>query len=201
MAVSIFFEGPSGGRGGDLIDLENPNAQPHSMDLGQAFPGSETVYDIISKDDCRIREIIVRSGDHIDAVAVSYVGTNDSPYGTFKMGGNGGEEQILQLSEGEYITIVQGEYSTVLSNFEIQTNRNVAYAFGTSGDISFKYLAPPGYQIIGFWGGAGHLVDRIGVAIRSISVPVTQKAKAPKKKSEKTKDKASKPAKKTKKSK
>jgi hypothetical protein len=182
MSKHIYLEGPAGGPGGRLIELDNPEAQPQPVDSGSENPAGLTVYEIIAKEDCRIREIIVNAGDCIDALTVAYAGLKDHGYGTFRMGGTGGQERFIQLGDGEYISRISGEYSYVVKNLEIKTSHNITYAFGTPGDVRFQYTAPEGHQIIGFWGGVGSVVDRIGVAIKQLEKTDPVRKPAPKKK-------------------
>jgi len=193
MSKHIYLEGPAGGPGGRLIELDNPDAQPQSIDSGGESDGGMTVYEIMGKEDCRIREIIVNAGDCIDALTISYVGKKDNPYGTFKMGGTGGNQQFIQLADGEYIASISGEYSYVIKNLELKTSNHITYAFGTPGDVWFRFTAPEGYQIIGFWGGVGSVVDRLGVAIKPLKTAGPVKKAAPKKKAELPKAKETKP--------
>ncbi|GGA97589.1 jacalin-like lectin [Puia dinghuensis] len=167
MAVNLFYQGPSGGTGGGIIDPRVKKDQPQFIDVtaSQHFP---LLNDLFGTPDARIRELIINSGESIDSITVSYVGANDVSYGSYKMGGNGGGEQIMQLQEGEFITHIFGEYSDVVKNFQIDTNLGQNIAFGTSGSVRFEYNAPDGYEIIGFWGASGALIDRVGIVLRSV---------------------------------
>jgi len=164
MAIQTYYMGPSGGTGGKLIDPRQPSDQPEQLNAVSNFAG--LLGDLYLKPDCHIGEIIINAGDDINSLTVSYSGTNDIPYGSYKMGGSGGAESIIQFSSGEYITQVVGWYGKYVSNFTFWTNKNSYPSYGTSAPVNFEYSAPPGYEIIGFWGGAGKYVDRIGVVIR-----------------------------------
>jgi len=165
----VYYLGPSGGTGGGVVDPRDPSHQPAQIDFTPTITGFRTVNDVFAKDDCRISEMIINSGLDIDSITVSYVGdTADMAYGSYKMGGNGGGEHIIQLAKGEYLTRIIGEYSDVVKNLQYWTSRGVSGALGTSGAVNFDYQAPAGYQIIGFWGGSGAYIDRIGVAIRTV---------------------------------
>jgi len=122
---------------------------------------------------------MISAGSYIDSITVSYVGANDIPYGTYKMGGNGGSENIIQFSSSEFLEVIQGSFGdagfqdsfvTVLKSF-IFVNHYPGSKYGTGDDAGFEYSIPSGYEIIGFWGGAGKYVDRLGVVIRLILKP------------------------------
>jgi Jacalin-like lectin domain len=123
---------------------------------------------ILATDDCRISELIIRAGSSIDAISASYVGSLDKPYGTLKMGGNGGTEWVLQLGTGEFLVQLDGTFTSEVHWIQLTRNLNKGYSFGNANGVNFTYSAPPGFMIIGFWGGAGDVIDRLGVVIRTI---------------------------------
>jgi hypothetical protein len=180
MSVLIYLEGPSGGIGGTVVDITNAMQQPSEIDINPGIVSTGTAaLGIVTTDDCRIREIIINSSTSINSVSVSYVGSQDKPYGTLKMGGTGGNEKVLQLPEGEYLTLVKGTYSNVVNSLTLGTSLNRLFLpQGTinASDINFQYNAPPGFMIIGFWGSTGDLVDRVGVVIRTIPPPAVPSA-------------------------
>jgi len=200
MALPIYFEGPSGGIGGSPVDLQHPEWQPAALHPEKGH-GGITVYDLISGEDCRIGEIVVHAGDYVDSVAVSYLNGGDHPLAIYKMGGSGGETGTIRLKKGEHVSAVRGSFTGALKHLEIETSAQISYSFGFPAGAGFQYIAPPGYEIIGFWGSSGDLVDRLGVAVRALPVAKPVKKKAVKKKAEKEKPAASKETKKSKKSK
>ena len=167
MSVQLSYAGPSGGSGGKIVDPQDPNHQPQFIDANNPPPVA-TASVILATDDCRISELIIHAGSSIDAIAASYVGSQDNPYGTLKMGGNGGTEWIIQLQTDEYLVQVDCYYSNVVHWIQLATNMKKGYAFGNASGVFSTYNAPPGFMIIGFWGGAGDLIDRLGVIIRPV---------------------------------
>jgi len=169
MSVQLYFQGPSGGTGGKIVDPSDPHHQPQEIDASNP-PLGATASVTLATEDCRISELIVRAGSSIDAIAASYVGSFGNPLGTLEMGGKGGTEWVIQLAAEEYLIQVDCYYSNVVHWIQLTTNLKKGYAFGGTGGggINSTYNAPPGYMIIGFWGGAGSLIDRLGVIFRTI---------------------------------
>jgi Jacalin-like lectin domain len=80
------------------------------------------------------------------------------------MGGGGGVRKVLSLQPGEYITEVSGRYGSLVDSITTRTSRSQTMTWGGLGGVKgFDYQAPPGTQIVGFWGRSGQLIDAIGV--------------------------------------
>ncbi len=155
--------GPSGGGGGD-----------HYLDI---LPDN-----YIDRGLYRISEIVVRSGDKIDAVTVTFEGYGNPQ--TKRVGGGGGDDNpSITLQQGEYIIAVYGRSGDVVDAIAFQTNfanyplrgghGEIVYYGGNGGrpfvyTISTSQLSAdlPNEEIIGFFSHYGDKVDSIGVYAR-----------------------------------
>ncbi|GBF25981.1 hypothetical protein MnTg02_01017 [bacterium MnTg02] len=144
MSRAIF--GPSGGVGGHPFDDE-----PYL-------------------EHARLSEIRVWSGYAINAVQLLFDIDGDAVESR-KHGGHSGSIGTLRLDDGEYLTEIYGRYGSYVESLCLRTNRGQIRRFGGQGGSNeFVYLAPQGFQITGFWGCAGEMIDSIGVHIAPVSV-------------------------------
>ncbi|KAL6633028.1 hypothetical protein LY90DRAFT_702411 [Neocallimastix californiae] len=108
--------------------------------------------------------VTISSGDRIDRVGFTYVGS-----GLVTAGGNGGKEQTYVFKEGEYISSMTVSKATknILSSNRISyislvTNLGNVISAGNYNDDSMYFKPPEGYAITGFIGSAEDEIDRIG---------------------------------------
>ena len=143
MSKTIF--GPSGGVGGHPFDDTPPY------------------------ENAVISEVRIWSGACIEALQlVLDIDGEDIEYS--KHGGRGGNLSIIKLAQNEYITEVYGRYGSYVDSLCIRTSQGQIRRFGGQGGHSeFIYTAPQGYNIIGFWGRAGNIVDALGIHICPLS--------------------------------
>ena len=118
-----------------------------------------------------IHRVVIRHGCGIDAVKL--VAKNPKT-GEIKdldhHGGQGGKEEEFELQEGEYITGVSGRSGTGIDSLYIHTNLDKSKRFGGDGGTDdYESMAPPGCQVIGFYGQAHGALTRIGVVYRKIA--------------------------------
>ncbi|MEM7619446.1 MAG: jacalin-like lectin [Pseudomonadota bacterium] len=86
-----------------------------------------------------------------------------------KHGGNGGHLGGMALSHNEYILEIYGRFGSYIDSLTFRTNLGQIRRFGgQGGHVDFIYASPANYQIIGFWGRAGHIIDAIGVHIAPV---------------------------------
>ncbi len=138
----IFQMGPSGGRGGNEF-----------KDSG-------------FKDQTRIKTITVYAGNIIDSIEITYI-TENKVTKSDRHGGGGGDKNVFNLDDDEYIIKISGKYGNKVDSLIIQTNKRTLKKCGKDGgDVNFSYEAPEGMEIIGFFGHAGDTLDSIGVIIR-----------------------------------
>ncbi len=124
--------------------------------------------------DTEVKTVKVRIGAFVDGISVTL---NSGAGEELKHGGEGGEERSLTLAEDEYITSVIvtpidksffdepiGFSGTFFSSIEIRTNKNRSLLAGKPGNrFRIPIDAPKNYQIVGFQGFGGGLIDRLGV--------------------------------------
>ena len=110
-----------------------------------------------------IRKVRVRTGRYVDALGLLYTDGAETHHG-----GMGGDpvSMTLDVELGEFITEVSVRSGRYLDHVRISTNlRPKGFGGGGEGGAPFTFRAPPGQQIIGFWGRAGHFIDALGVLL------------------------------------
>ena len=144
--------GPSGGTGGTAFDDESL-FQPNS----------------------RLARIIVRSGTLVDAIEITHEITGVGTLITFgHHGGFGGSQQVLDLNLNlqpvrEHIILVEGRYGEFVDHIKITTSQGrVLSAGGGGGNASYQYEVVPGFEIAGFVGQSGSLLDAVGIVLRAL---------------------------------
>lgn len=139
MSNSIF--GPSGGVGGQPFDDEPP------------------------QDNVSVKEVRVWASGAIDSVQ-TVLTVDGETIENARHGGHTGTFGVVRLDDDEYITEIYGRYGSYVESFNIRTNKGQIRRFGGQGGVNeFLYVAPQGYQIVGFWGRASRLIDSIGVHV------------------------------------
>ena len=120
----------------------------------------------------QVKTVKVRMGDLLDAISITLDSGEE-----LKHGGDGGNENSLTLREGEYITSVivtsidisflqppVGLSGSFLSSIEIRTNQDRSLLVGKPGGaFRIPIEVPKNYQIAGFHGFSGELIDKLGV--------------------------------------
>ncbi len=110
----------------------------------------------------KIKRFGVRSGNRIDQIHVQWA---DGSRRT--NGGSGGSYREYKLADDEYMTAIEvhvGHHdSDRIFYLRISTNKNnAALAAGKKTGRSWRFTAPAGQQIIGFYGSSGKELDRLG---------------------------------------
>ncbi|KAG3233875.1 hypothetical protein PI124_g21060 [Phytophthora idaei] len=116
-----------------------------------------------------VHSITIRSNDRVDSVCLD-VTDRSGQRSDLCHGGNGGDEEILPLAEGEYITGIQMHWNKRLRKSRVvyvkfTTNMEREIDGGTPIDKTDKQRkddAPEGYQLGGFHGYSGNEVDMVG---------------------------------------
>jgi hypothetical protein len=107
-----------------------------------------------------------RHADFIDSVELLYRVPGEDVQSLGKHGGNGGEEEVLMLDEGEFIRGISGKYGSSVDSLRIITNKRTSKRFGGErGTVSYEFVTP-GDEVVGFFGQSGDFVDRLGVLVR-----------------------------------
>jgi hypothetical protein len=142
--------GPSGGTGG------GPFFDP--------APGND-----------RVARVTIHSGDFLEAVQM----TLEKPDGTLHTlphhGGSGGSEANLDLGAAEHIIKITGRFNQFVNHIKIITDGGFVGAPQRTleggrqgGGADFELDAPPGFEIVGFIGRSGTIIDAIGVIVRKL---------------------------------
>jgi hypothetical protein len=112
----------------------------------------------------RITEVVVRSGDTIDAVQAIYVLPDGRSLQGEQHGNSGGNSHTFRLDRDEYIIGLAGRFGDTVDSMRIITNKRTSQVYGgRGGDRDFRIDVPPGSQAIGFIGRSGNTVDAIGL--------------------------------------
>lgn len=109
----------------------------------------------------RIVAIAVRSGAYIDRFTIWYMDPSGHVYMGGDRGGDGGSYYIQFFDTDEYIYYVYGRSGDFIDHLTIYTNKKW-FSYGGWGGSPFYVSAPAGYQVLGFFGGSGQYVDRMG---------------------------------------
>lgn len=128
--------------------------------------GGGSFYSIYPKASAdKIYAIGVRAGAYVDGLSIWYIRPNGTLY-SYVVGGTGGVFYLQLLSSSERITAIGGRSGLYLDRLTVYTNYK-SFSYGGNGGGPF--YAGAGYnQILGFYGGAGKFVDRIGAYIYSL---------------------------------
>jgi hypothetical protein len=140
---------------------------------------------------CRIDRItIYYSPTGVAGIMVEYEDKNDNPYGWHLLGSNTAPSTVqFPFSKGEFLSRVEGIYKMDAQAREVNVggrmvcrkaidaqwialltlNRTKTFPPGTAmtDKTHFRFEAPFGYQIIGFWGGLeGSVIRTLGVIMK-----------------------------------
>jgi len=156
--ANVTRQGPSGGSGGTSWDDASIPAGVDFSNLGY-----------------QLKLIRIRSGGRIDQIQAVY----STPLGDIvegdPHGGNGGFPHDFSLPKGSSLTQVDGTLSdgnTVASLQFTASNGSQSELWGTVNTgpgRAFSFKAPPGFEIIGFFGNAGSELDALGAYIRKLT--------------------------------
>ncbi|KAI9911038.1 hypothetical protein PsorP6_010933 [Peronosclerospora sorghi] len=116
----------------------------------------------------KVRSVFIRGAERIDAIGMTIVKPSGEER-TFRHGGYGGTEQSWDLADGEYIKRVawttdthKGRTRIFWLEYLTNTGRKLSLTPYSDESGSYDYdLAPPGFQLGGFVGGAGKEIDRL----------------------------------------
>jgi cyanobactin cluster PatC/TenC/TruC protein len=181
----------------DYLKLEAVTTVTQAMmQLGPA--GSDiqgTDFEIKPREDApqsRIKRLMLRCNSAIDSLQVEYENLATKPpslYESIKAGGNGGTYKEWSINSGEYLTKISGTwgsqggandpYEDIIS-LQFHTQKGTSSPiFGGEYPLKkvepFEFVAPEGYEIIGFFGAVGsrNILVRLGVYLQPI-VAITQ---------------------------
>jgi hypothetical protein len=146
---------------------------PSGGDGGQGFNGES---EIGRSPDVHLARIVVHGDRFVDSISTQYVTPDGRISGGARHGGDGGDPRELDLAPGEFVTAISGRFGTLLDRIVIDTNRRKeALAIGANFRVleprspfpaAYRYEAPEGAEIIGFFGRSGTFIDALGVICR-----------------------------------
>jgi hypothetical protein len=111
----------------------------------------------------RVVGVKVRQGCWIDGIELIYRTTDGKEEGLGWHGGDGGEEKMFRLEEGEYITGMTGKAGTYIDSVAIVTNKRISETYGGDGGDHIFDLRSSCGEVTGFFGRSLRFLDRIGV--------------------------------------
>ncbi|XP_037432075.1 horcolin [Triticum dicoccoides] len=119
----------------------------------------------------RMVSVTVSSGAIVDAIAFTYVGTDNAEHSSgIKWGGTGGTEDTINLDATNYVTEISGtvgKFGTdeIVTSLKIVTSKGVTKTYGSGTGTPFRVPVLDGGKIVGFFGRAGAFLDAIGFYI------------------------------------
>lgn len=128
--------------------------------------GKEFVDDVLPED-YQVAEVRIYAQERVHAVQIVHE-TCDGRSHPFPLHGSAaGQLHVVQLDADEFIVGISGRFSTQVDSIRIHTNKQVSPLFGSDcGAGAYVYEAPPGAEIVGFFGRAGDELVAIGVVLR-----------------------------------
>ena len=133
----------------------------YSYPMGPWGGGGGSPYSIYPPSGSRIYAMAISSGSLVDRIVIWY----QTAYGTIYVGGDrggsGGTYHVQYFSPGEHITGIGGRSGGLIDRLTVYTNKKW-FSYGGYGGSPFYASVPWGYQILGFYGGSGIYIDRIG---------------------------------------
>jgi hypothetical protein len=111
----------------------------------------------------RVVGVKVRQGSWIDGIELIYRTAEGKEEGLGWHGGDGGEDKMFRLEEGEYITGMTGKFGTYIDSVAIVTNKRISESYGGDGGDDIFDLRSSCGEVTGFFGRSSRFLDRIGV--------------------------------------
>jgi Jacalin-like lectin domain/Clostridium epsilon toxin ETX/Bacillus mosquitocidal toxin MTX2 len=123
---------------------------------GNPFDDLSSVGGLLGK----INAIVVRHGTKIDNIGTIYDGQSG---GSITHGGNGGTQDIFELTSNEWITEIRGRSGSALDQVQFVTNLGrMSPAYGGNGGTPFRESR--GNSVVkALFGRSGSAVDQLGV--------------------------------------
>ena len=126
------------------------------------YHGGDVFYCIPNAKD-KIHTIIIQADHVIESMKVYYKDPNGKIYLGFDKGGIGTQSPyyIHEFKNSEFIKSISGRSGDYLNQISIRTNKKV-FTYGGYGGNPFDVQVQKGFQILGFYGRAGDIIDQIG---------------------------------------
>ncbi|CAM0958812.1 unnamed protein product [Alopecurus aequalis] len=137
--------GPWGGPGGDHRNV-------------QAMP-------------CRLASVTIYSGEGIDGICFTYVGSDYVQYTEGPWGRTLNIENTITIDPTDYVTEISGTFGMAYDNCIVTSLKIATFndpdpiTFGTPNGTPFQIPVLDGGRVVGFFGRSGDLLDAIGVYV------------------------------------
>lgn len=149
-ASGQWYQGPSGGKGGDAFDFWTESSNATDIDeIGIIDTGTIRCLVVV------YRQTPTNPGRRT-AFRHGECGTNPGEIGWDHSRG-------MALDPDEYLLGVEGTYDDHISSIRFFTNKRNSDVWGHAGSRSFGYTAPSGQMIVALTGRAGDNLDAVGV--------------------------------------
>jgi hypothetical protein len=148
-------------------DVDNNINKAYSYSVGPFGGSGGGAFNVNPPSGTKIHAIAMRTGSLVDKLIIYYISPGGTIYTGMSQGGNGGAYYLHFFSSDEYIKRIAGRSGRYLDRLTIYTNKKT-FSHGGSGGSAFNVSIPPsGFQILGFFGRSGALIDRIGFHIHT----------------------------------
>lgn len=152
--------GPSGGNGGiEFTDYTIPSG-------------------------AKIKEIHVFTGRYVNGLQLVYVDDQgETTLPKIGVANEDGEARLFTLEADEYLVGISGQSGWYIDNLRFHTNKRTSETYGVGmGETEFRFDAPEGSKVVGFFGRADWFIDALGIVTQPLSSK--QEEVAPSKKEE-----------------
>lgn len=126
--------------------------------------------DEATREGSKIVEVRLRHGRLIDSIQLVCEIPDGERHELPAHGGGGGQLSVFTLDRDEFLTGISGTYGASVDTIRLHTNKQTSAPFGgantSGGPANYLYEAPEGYEIVGFWGRSGDMIDAIGIIFR-----------------------------------
>ncbi len=136
--------------------------------IGRSYGG--TSYQDSMPDTARVAELWIGAGTFIEGLQMWSLNSDGMLFTSGPHGGWASGLFRIVLAADEYIVALSGKGGLYMDSLSVVTNKRTYGPYGGSGgDTAFSIAAPAGYEIVGFFGRAGELMDYTGAMARQRS--------------------------------
>uniref|UniRef100_A0A0D9Y840 Jacalin-type lectin domain-containing protein n=1 Tax=Oryza glumipatula TaxID=40148 RepID=A0A0D9Y840_9ORYZ len=119
----------------------------------------------------KLTGMTIRSGQAIDAVGFTYIGTDGQEHVVGPWGGDGGSPTTIKFGPSERVKEVSGTHGTLQTLADILTYLKIVtdvttHEFGVPNGTAFSVPLQDDARVVGFFARSGLLVDAIGVYVQ-----------------------------------
>lgn len=131
--------------------------------------------------DGRVSELWISAGTYVEGLQVWYIRSDGTLSTPGPHGGWSGTLYRIVFAADEYMVALNGKGGLFMDSLSVVTNKRTLGPYGGSGgDTAFSINATTGYEIVGFFGRAGQLLDYTGALARPrTSIPLVPPTSTP----------------------